>query len=655
MEKEVSCTNSKIFINYLMEKTNSEFSVLFANLDPEIDKLPNPESYLSDPNNWISCSVAAKIYERCRQILNDEMAAYKIAKYAAERVSFGYAQGIIIKGLWSSKKALKNLQKLNDKWNRNKKVELVEIRRNEAIVRLHWNRQMDITKDFCLMNQGMYTYLPLIWGGKPLHFQERCCQFEGAPYCEYYIKWPLRNRIHEVVSRFIKTKSVLTETMLEMENDKKVIEKKYEEVNRLNIELNRKIKQLQAVQDIGKAILSILDLEQLLNVIMNALSNVCRIQRAIIMLMNENEGCLENIHAIGIKEDTPSNIKKYKVSLHRVNNILVRVANTGQPEYISDIENSSLKKENIILSYGRPKSVFVMPLITRSRVIGVLGTDAVDEQGIPEETRHLIEIFSPQIAIAIENARLYEKLRTQMSDLKKSHAFLSRTEKISLLGTLAAKLAHEIKNPMTAIETFIQMLPYQFDDNDFRGNFYQLALEETRRVKGLIADLLNLVKAKESRFEKADLHALIEKMILLISPQTDMKKIEVVKQFDMEIENFQMDTEKMKQVILNILSNAVDYTPEQGNIVIRTKCFITKEKRKYIRMEIRDNGPGISPFDIEKVFDPFFTTKQKGHMNRGTGLGLFIAHQNVQDHGGALDVESKVNEGANFIVTLSIN
>jgi signal transduction histidine kinase len=144
-------------------------------------------------------------------------------------------------------------------------------------------------------------------------------------------------------------------------------------------------------------------------------------------------------------------------------------------------------------------------------------------------------------------------------------------------------------------------------------------------------------------------------MILLISPQTDMKKIEVVKQFDMEIENFQMDTEKMKQVILNILSNAVDYTPEQGNIVIRTKCFITKEKRKYVRMEIRDNGPGISPFDIEKVFDPFFTTKQKGHMNRGTGLGLFIAHQNVQDHGGALDVESKVNEGANFIVTLSIN
>ncbi|MBN1850716.1 MAG: GAF domain-containing protein, partial [Deltaproteobacteria bacterium] len=481
------------------------------------------------------------------------------------------------------------------------------------------------------------------------------CYFKGAPYCEYHLRWPLRNRIFEIISRFRKTKSVLSETILEMEKDKKVIEKKYEEVNFLNKELNRKIEQLQAIQDTGRAILSILDLEQILFTIMNTLSNICHLQRAVIMLVNENEACLENVHTMGIKEETLENIQGYRIPLDRGSDILIRVLNTGQPEYIPDVESSSLKQDNIIFSYGGPKSVYVVPLIARSRVIGVLATDATDEDGIPEETRQLIGIFVPQISIAIENARLHQKLQTQMSELKKTHAFLNQNEKISLMGTLAAKLAHEIKNPMTAIETFIQMLPYQFDDKDFKGSFYHLVLEETRRAKGLISDLLHLVKPKESRFERADLHDLIDKMVLFVSPRTNFKNIEVSRQFDMKVEPFRMDTEKMKQVILNILSNAVDYTPEDGKITIRTQYFKDRDRGEYVRIEIKDNGPGISPFDIEKIFEPYFTTKHKGHLASGTGLGLFIAHQNIQDHGGFMNVESRLDEGAKFIITLAMS
>ncbi|MBN1848206.1 MAG: hypothetical protein JW932_06435, partial [Deltaproteobacteria bacterium] len=202
MEKEVSCINSKIFIDYIKEKTHGEYRGLFADLDPEIDRLPDPEGFLTDPNNWISCSVAAKIYERCRLILKDETVVCKIVKHAVERTSLGYAQEIIIKGLWSLKNALKNLQKLNDKWNRNKTIELVRCKRNEAIIRLHWNRHMALTNDFCLLDRSLYTFLPLIWGGEPLHFQETCCYFKGAPYCEYHLRWPLRNRIFEIISRF---------------------------------------------------------------------------------------------------------------------------------------------------------------------------------------------------------------------------------------------------------------------------------------------------------------------------------------------------------------------------------------------------------------------------------------------------------------------
>jgi len=652
MKKEVSCLNSKVVLEYVKAHNNGDYSGLLENLGPEIDALPDPERFLKDPNNWISCTVASKLYERARKILDDEMAAYKIAKYAVEKTSLGYAQRIIAKGFWSYKTGLKHAQKLNDKWNRNKKVEVREIKRNGAIVRLHWNENMDVSKDLCLMNQGTYSFLPLIWGAKPLDLKEKCCYFNGSPYCEYHLKWPFHNRLYELFSRFYTSKSLLMDTITEMEEDKKLIEEKYEEVNRLNIELNHKIKQLFAIQDTGKAILSVLDLEQLLTVIMNILANVCQINRAIIMLVNEEEGMLEYIHSVGFDGEVAEAVKNYRVSLDRLSNILVRVTNTGRPEYVPEVKSSSLRKENIMLTLSKPTSVYVIPLITRSKVIGVIATDAIDGKGVSKETRETLEIFAPQIAIAIENAKLYSRLQKQMEELKQSHALLSRAEKFSFLGNLAARLAHEIKNPMTAIGTFIQMFPSRYDDDEFRNDFYKIAMEETKRVNNLITELLDLTNTKESHIELNDLHGFIDTMILLLSPQSNAKKINVTRRFDPAIEQVWMDSEKMKQVILNLLSNAVDFTPEGGKIELITKNCIEKGKPEVIHIEIRDNGPGIPLSHIDKVFDPYFTTKHKSNIHNGTGLGLFIAHQHMQDHGGIIEVRSDTNGGTIFTLNL---
>ena len=349
MEKETSCINSRAILDYVKNHNDGDCSALLRNLDPEIDAFQDTERFLRDPNSWISCSVISKLYKRAASILNDEMAAYKIGRYATENISLGYAQSIIFKAFWSVRKALKHGQKINDRWNRNKRVELVELKKNEAVIRLHWDHKMDVTKNICLYNQGVYTSLPLIWEGNPAVIKEKCCYFDGSPYCEYHIKWPFKNRFHEILSRFFTSKSVLVETITEMEKDKKIIEKKYEEVNLLNIELNKRIKQLAAIQETGKAILSLLDLEQLLAVIMSILSNVCQINRAVIMLINEDKGFLEYIHGIGFDSEIPEAVKNYKVSLDRLSNILVRVTNTGRPEYVPEVKSSSLRKENIIL------------------------------------------------------------------------------------------------------------------------------------------------------------------------------------------------------------------------------------------------------------------------------------------------------------------
>jgi len=652
MEKEVNCINSLAILDYVKKYKDGDCSRLLKDLNPEIDSLSDPESFLRDPNNWISCAVTIKLLERARLILNDEIAAYKIAKFAVESSSLGYIQKIFVKAFWSSKRGFKNVQKINDKFNRSKKVELVEIKKNGAIIRLHWDAKMQLSKDLCLFNHGIYTFLPTIWLGKPLKLEEKCCYFEGAPYCEYHIKWQFQNRIREYFSRFFASRVMLKDIITEQEKDKEIIEKKYDEVNRLNLELNYKIKQLLAVQETGKAILSVLDLDQLLTVIMNLLSNVCQINRAIIMLVNEDEECLEYIHGVGFDGEVPEEVKNYRVSLERVSNILVRVTNTGQPEYVPEVKRSSLRKENIMLTHGKPTSVYVVPLITRSKVIGVIATDAVAEEGVPKETRKTLEVFAPQIAIAIENARLYSKLQEQMEELKQSHTLLSRVEKFSFLGNLSARLAHEIKNPMTAIGTFLQMLPQKFDDEEFRTNFYNIAMEETKRVNNLITELLDLINTRESRFEFNNLHDLIDKMIFLISPQSKAKDIDIVRKFDTSIGEVKIDSEKMKQVILNMLSNAVDFTPKGGKIEISTKAETKNGRKESVRIKIKDNGIGIHQSMMNKIFDPYFTTKYKSNMHNGTGLGLFIAHQNVQDHNGTIEVKSEVDNGATFILTL---
>jgi len=655
MKKETSCINAKVVIEYIREHHENSLPSLLADLDPELDSLPDAVDFLQDPNNWISCSIIVKLFSRAKAILNDPMAAYKIAKYAVEKTSLGYTQGIIIKALWSTRKGLKNLQRINDKWNKSKRVELVDITRKEAVVRLHWDPEMELSKDMCLFNQGSYTFMPLVWGSRPLELTETCCFFEGASYCEYHLRWSIQNRLHEIYSRFFTSKSVLMETIQEMEEDKKIIKRKYEEVNLLNLELNDKIRQLMAIQETGKAILSVLDLDQLLTVIMNILSNVCQIHRAMIMLVNDEAGYLEYLYALGFNGRIPDAVKEYRVPLNRVSNILARVASTGRPEYVPEVVSSSLSKDNIILTHGNPRSVFVIPLITRSKVIGVIATDAADGEELSGETRRTMEVFSPQIAIAIENARLYSKLQEQMSELKKSHALLSRTEKFAFLGNLAARLAHEIKNPMTAIETFLQMLPQKYDDKEFREDFHTIALEETRRVNGLITELLDLVKKRETHFEFNDIHDLIDKMILLVSPRSKAKKIEVIRRFSPHIGQVWLDSEKIKEVILNLLSNALEFTRTGGTIEIATRIDGEKEKQRTICIEVTDDGDGIPESMIETIFDPYFTTKHKSSIHKGTGLGLFIAHKNMQDHGGSIEVRSKINEGTTFVLSLPVS
>ena len=649
MKKETSCISSAAVLRYVKRHRPEAASGFLKDLGPEFDGIDNAGHYLADSDNWISCAAIAVLYRRARQLFNDPHVALKIGMNTSPPPRPASVQWRLTKPLWPTRKLVARIQEWNDTWERNKSIEVVRLHRNSAVLRLHWDPAMGTTKDHCLYNQGSFAVIPQGWGDKPSQVNETCCHFEGAAHCEFHLQRPSENQFKAWLTGSLSSKQMLRGTLREMEKDKGIIAQKYDEVAALNLALKQKVNQLTAIQETSKAILSVLDLEPLLKVIMRQLAGVCQIQRAVIMLANEDEQRLEYLHGIGFGQRVPEDVRTYTIPLNRVSNLIARVAITGSPEYIENAASSGLKKDNVIIFDGRLNSAFVVPLINRDRVIGVIAADSLSAGGFAQETRETLELFASQIAIAIENARLYSRLNRQMRELKQSQRLLCRVEKFSFLGSLAARLAHEIKNPMTAIGTFLQMLPHRYEDEEFRNEFQSIALEETRRVNRLITELLDLVNKRESRFEITDIHSLINKMTLLISPQSKSKRITIQTTLAAQEATARVDTGKVKQVILNLLSNAVESTPDEGTIHIETSRMEV-QKEAYLQVVISDSGPGIPEEIADKIFDPYFTTKHKSAMHNGTGLGLFIAHQHMLDHGGSIELDTSCTQGASFIL-----
>ena len=233
--------------------------------------------------------------------------------------------------------------------------------------------------------------------------------------------------------------------------------------------------------------------------------------------------------------------------------------------------------------------------------------------------------------------------------MKKSKSYIRRADRLASLGTLTAGLAHEIRNPLVAIKTFTQLLPERLEDEEFRNHFLNIASGEVDRISALVTELLEFARPSEPKFELEDINSILDGMILLVSNETKSKHIDIIKDYASDLRPITIDREQMKQVFLNMLLNGIEATPENGNICVKTRFFEKPEGDAYIQVEFTDSGCGIPPEYLEEIFTPFFTTKEKG-----SGLGLSISNQIIQDHRGYIDVESEVNKGTSFFVNLPL-
>ncbi len=225
---------------------------------------------------------------------------------------------------------------------------------------------------------------------------------------------------------------------------------------------------------------------------------------------------------------------------------------------------------------------------------------------------------------------------------------LNRAEELATVGTLAAGMAHEIKNPLVAINTFFELLPQKYDDPQFREEFSASACEEVAKINDLIHRLLNFAQPKTPDFALNHIHKCIDESLKFMKTKFDSYGIEIIKKYSPDVPENYIDKTRFDEILLNLLLNAIDAMEKGGKLFITTSYEKTDNSRQ-ILLKIQDTGAGISAENLSRIFDPFFTTK-----DNGTGLGLAIVYRAVVDHGGSIEVESKAGKGTTFVISLPL-
>ncbi len=286
----------------------------------------------------------------------------------------------------------------------------------------------------------------------------------------------------------------------------------------------------------------------------------------------------------------------------------------------------------------------VVPLLVAEDLVGFINLGCRKDGSAPSEKmiHEMSDLFS-QIAVALQNRLLCDKLRN-------SQARMRRADRLALLGTLTAGMAHEIRNPLVSIKTYFQLLPERYQDQEFRDRFQKVASNEVDRISKLIEELLKFSRPSDPNFRPVNLHELVEEVLIFLEATADCSGVELRRSFDEEnASEILCDPEQIKQVLLNIAHNAFDAVNGQGVVWFRTH-YDRDVGAGFVHLEIEDTGTGMTSMEIEKLFTPFYTNKPSG-----TGLGLAISRQIVEEHLGNISVESEKGRGSTFCLHLPKN
>ncbi|PKR83393.1 PAS domain S-box protein [Heyndrickxia camelliae] len=230
-----------------------------------------------------------------------------------------------------------------------------------------------------------------------------------------------------------------------------------------------------------------------------------------------------------------------------------------------------------------------------------------------------------------------------ITEKKQAEELFVRSEKLSIAGQLAAGIAHEIRNPMTAIKGFIQLIK---SDLSKRTEYFDIILSEIDRIELILSELLILAKPQTVTFSTIEIHSLMNEVITLLNMEAILNNVEIITDFYEEEIYILCEINQIKQVCINFIKNAIEAMPTGGSLTIQ----INVKDTNGVHIRFIDEGCGIPDSVLEKLGQPFYTTKEKG-----TGLGYMVSKKIIENHNGTITVSSKLNEGSVFEVFLPLN
>jgi two-component system NtrC family sensor kinase len=295
-------------------------------------------------------------------------------------------------------------------------------------------------------------------------------------------------------------------------------------------------------------------------------------------------------------------------------------------------------------------------LVLREKTIGAI--EVINKWGsrFTEDDLTLLNSIAASVAIAIENARLYAEVKDFADELARSQAQLIQSEKLAATGKLAASIAHELNNPLQAVQSCVYLVADQTDPDDPNRQYLDIAREELDRMARIVGRMVDFYRPSDEGRIPTDVNALLENVVALVRKRLQQGGIEVDLELVPDLPLIIATGDHLKQVFLNVIINALEAMPQGGRLEMVTRRVSERDARRkapadagFVEIEFADTGVGIPAEHLNNIFDPFYTTKSKG-----MGLGLSVSYGIVERHGGQIQVESKVGEGTTFLVRLPV-
>lgn len=355
-----------------------------------------------------------------------------------------------------------------------------------------------------------------------------------------------------------------------------------------------------------------------------------QLYQQVLEIKNFNENMINSVQMGVITTDLQGKILFINDTAKFIFNIITNIVNKN----IDKILNNLTNKNKILLALKKQENLINLESILHLDI----GIEKILNISISVLNNNDKEIIG--YVISINDV-------TEKKDLENR---VTRNEQLAALGELSAGIAHEIKNPLTSIKGFSQILPNKLEDHEFLLKFSQIIKIEVERLNNIIEGLLQFARPKSDKKENHSIENIIHSTIELIGYQFKKSNISVNINL-IPLPFVYCDPGQIEQVIINILLNAIQSIKNNGKIDITNKLIIKKSAEnlfyEYNAVYIKDTGAGIQQENLSKLFNPFYTTKTKG-----TGLGLSISHRIITEHKGFIEVFSKINSGTTFIIYL---